>query len=136
MKNKKNTKCRVRKWKTFFFQIQCQVHRNDLREILYNFDFFVQELQMFSIFDELSKEMKNKKKFKCREGNWKKLFSPKFNVKYIEMIPVKFSATLIFSSRNFNFFKFSMNCPQRWKMTESQKKFCNGKKFSNSRFSF
>ena len=46
---------------------------------------------------------------------WKKI-SSKFNVKYIEMIPVKFSTTLIFSSRNFNFFQFLMNCPQWWKV--------------------
>ena len=42
--------------------------------------------------------------------------SSQFNVKYIEMIPVKFSTTLIFSSRNFNFFQFLMNCPQWWKI--------------------
>ena len=41
------------------FQIQCQGYRNDPRQIRYNFDFFVRELQTFSIFDELSTEMKN-----------------------------------------------------------------------------
>ena len=45
-----------------------------------------------------------------------KKISSKFNVKYIEMIPVKFFTTLIFSSRNFNFFQFLMNCPHRWKI--------------------
>ena len=59
MKNKKNSKCQVRKWKNFFFQIQCQVYRNDPSQILYNFDFFLRELQIFSFFDELSTEMKN-----------------------------------------------------------------------------
>ena len=125
-----------RRGKKDFFQIQCQVYRNDPRQILYNFDFFVQELQFFSIFDELSTEMKNKKNSKCRVRNWKKLFSPKFNVKYIEMIPVKFSATLIFSSWNFNFFNFRWTVHRDEKMTKSQKKFCNGKKFSILRFSF
>ena len=97
-----------------FFQIQCKEYRNNPRQIRYNFDFFVQELQIFSIFDELSTEMKNKKNSKCRVQNWKKkLFSSTFNVMYIEIINVKFSATLIFSSRNFIFFKFSMNCPQK-----------------------
>ena len=75
-----------------FFQIQCQVHRNDPRQILYNLDFFVQELQIFSVFDELSTEMKNKKNSKCRVKKWKKN-SSKFIVKYKEMIPVKFSTT-------------------------------------------
>ena len=59
MKSKKNSKCQVRKWKNFFFQIQCQVYRNDPSQILYNFDFFLRELQIFSFFDELSTEMKN-----------------------------------------------------------------------------
>ena len=105
MKNKKNSKCQVRKWKIFFFQIQCQVYRNDPSQILYNFDFFLRELQFFSFFDELSTEMKNQKNSKCQVRKWKKIPS-KFNVKYIEMIPVKFSKTLIFSSWNFNFFNF------------------------------
>ena len=47
------------KEKTFFFRIQCPVYRNYLRQILYNFGFFVRKLQIFSIFDELSTEMKN-----------------------------------------------------------------------------
>ena len=58
----------------FFFQIQCQVYRNDPRQILYNFDFFVQELQIFSIFDELSTVMKYKKNSKCQVRKWKKFF--------------------------------------------------------------
>ena len=46
------------------------------------------------------------------------------------MIPIKFSATLIFSPWNFNFFQFSMNCPQRWKKWLSPtKNFVMGKNF-------
>ena len=81
--------------------------------------------------------MKNKRNSKCWVRNWGNLFSPKFNVKYTEMIPVKFSATLIFSSRNFNFFKFSMNCPQRWKKWLSPRKnFVMGKNFRFRDFRF
>ena len=122
----------MRKWKNFFFQIQCQIYRKDPRQILYNFDFFVQELNFFSIFDELSTEMKNMKNSKCRVRHWKNLFSPEVNVKNIEI-----SATLIFSSRNFNFLKFSMNCPQRWnKWLSPGKNFVMGKKFRFRDFRF
>ena len=66
----------IRRGKKDFFQIQCQVYRNDPRQILYNFDFFVQELQFFSIFDELSTVMKNKKNSKCQVRKWKIFFLP------------------------------------------------------------
>ena len=104
-----------RRGKKDFFQIQCQVYRNDPRQILYNFDFFVQELQFFQFLMNCPQWWKVRKILSVR---WEsgKIFSSKFNVKYIEMIPVKFSTTLIFSSVNFKFFHFLMNCPQRWKI--------------------
>ena len=93
--------------------------------------FFRPGISIFSIFDELSTEMKNKIILSVRSES-EKTFSSKFNefnVKYIEMIHVKFSGTLNFSSWNFNI---------RWtvyrdeKMTKSQKKFRDGEKFSIS----
>ena len=45
----------------------------------------------------------------------RKHFSFEFNVQYIEIISVKFSTILAFSSGNFKFFQFSMNCLQKWK---------------------
>ena len=62
----------------------------------------------------LPQRWKIKKKFYVLGEKMKKSF--KFNIKYIELIPVKFSTTLIFSSRNFKFFQFLMNYPQRWKI--------------------
>ena len=59
-------------WESNFFQTQCQVYRNDHSQILHNFNFFVQELQIFSIFDELSTEMKNKKILSVRWESEKK----------------------------------------------------------------
>ena len=102
-----------RRGKKDFFQIQCKVYRNGPHKILYNFDFFVQELHFFKFSMNCPQRWKIKKNLSV---GWESKFFFKLNVKYIEMITVKFSTTLIFSSRNFKFFQFLMNCPQRWKI--------------------
>ena len=43
-------------------------------------------------------------------GEKMEIFSSKFNVNYIEMIPVQFSSTLVFSYGKFKFLRFSRNC--------------------------
>ena len=110
-----------------FFQIQCQVHRNDPRQILYNIDFSSRNYKFF----EFSKNCPQPWNIKDLWVGWEsEKKSSKFNVKYIEMMPIKFSTTLIFSSGNlkfFSFFPFFHYFGQ--KMTKSKKKFCNGKNF-------
>ena len=72
--------------------------------------------------DPWSTEMKNKKNSKYRVRKWT-CFLSKNDVKYLEMLPVQFSTTLVFSSRNFNLFSiFDELSPGMKTLTKSQKK--------------
>ena len=93
--------------KIFFFQIQCQVYRNDPRQILYNFDFFVQELQFLM---NCPQWWKIRKILSVRWEREKKILQIQCQVYRND--PRQILCNFDFFVLELQFFQFLMNCPQ------------------------
>ena len=68
-----------------------------------------------SIFDELPTEMKIQKNSKCRMRKWKIYFLPNSMSSTYKWSPSNFLQLWFFTITS-KIFKFSKNCPQRWKI--------------------